>query len=74
MALAVGAVVALSVTFASLVPALVLAVSFVMAVAVLAPLRGVDAREGGTRHRGDHDRDREEKEGLAESSGDHGRP
>jgi hypothetical protein len=61
----------IAVAFAGLVLALVLAASFVVPVAVPAPLRAVDAREGRARHRGDHERDREEKEGLAESSGDH---
>ena len=49
MALAVGA----GVAFAGLVLApLMLVASFVVLVAVLASLRGVDAREGGARHRG----------------------
>jgi hypothetical protein len=68
VALAVVVVVA----FAGLVLA-VLAAPFVVPVAVPAPLRGVDARESGARHRGDGEGDREHEEGFGESSRGHER-
>ena len=67
MALAV----VMAVPFAGLVLALVLAASFVVLVAVPPPLRAVDAGQGGTRHRRNHQRDREEKKRLGEGSNDH---
>ena len=67
MALAV----VMAVAFAGLVLALVLAASFVVLVAVPPPLHAVDARQGGTRHGRNHQRDREEKDRLGECSNDH---
>ena len=56
----------IAVAFAGLVLAPMLAASFVVLLAVPEPLRAADAGQGGTRHRGDHARDGEEKESLGE--------